>query len=145
MDLFKWKQNLKLNFPEIMGKLFAGKKEDSSRMNLQPLSVSSTNFSDSGKTFELSLDVPGLKKKDIKLELREDSLILSSEQKFENEEKHAGWYRRETGYNAFHRVIPLPDLADPDKIEARLKNGRLKIKIGKSKRIVSGNKQIAVK
>jgi len=47
-------------------------------------------------------------------------------------ESAATWHRRERGYGKFHRQIVLPFPVDPDKVEARLEQGVLSLKLPKS-------------
>ncbi len=145
MDLFKWTKNLKPKFPNVVEKFF-GKKIDDQVSDTEVIaSVPSVNISDKGKTFEVSVAVPGIDKKDIKLEVRDNCLIISSEKQYEKEENEGNWMRREYGYASFQRMFQLPENANPDEIDASMKNGVLKIKVGKVKGQETGKKVIEIK
>ena len=70
-------------------------------------------------------DLPGLKKEDIDIELRDDSIIISGERKQESKEEREGYFRSERSYGSFYRSIPLPEGADRDKATASFENGVL--------------------
>ena len=80
--------------------------------------------------FLVRADVPGLSPDDIRLEVRDGSLVLEGERRQEVEvEGKEGVYRSERMYGRFSRVIPLPQAADLDKAAARFENGVLEIEI----------------
>jgi HSP20 family protein len=75
-------------------------------------------------------DLPGLSADDVRIEVRDDALVLEGERRQEMEvEEEGGIYRAERFYGRFARVIPLPDGADLDKASARFENGVLEIEI----------------
>lgn len=133
MNLFKWKSKTKPVFPNIIEKFFGKKITDTISSNEEVATVPSVNISDNSKAFELNIAVPGLKKKDIKIEVQDNCLVISSEKQYKNEEKSKNWVRKEYGYAAFQRIFQLPENADPDKIKAKMKKGVLQITVGKNK------------
>jgi HSP20 family protein len=144
MNLINWTKKIKQRFPKLVEN-FMGRKidvhaSDTEEMGMVPF----VNILDKGKYFEVHVGAPGLNKEDINLEIRNAHLIISSEKKYENEESNGQWMRREFGYASFQRVFQLPQNADPDQIDASLKNGILKIKIGKNKRQANSKILISV-
>ncbi len=132
MSLFKWKTDKKPLFPNIIEK-FYGKKITESVSPVEEVStVPSVNISDNNKSFEINIAVPGLKKKDIKIEVKDNCLVISSEKEYKNEEKSKNWMRKEYGYASFQRIFQLPENANPDKIKAKMKKGILQITVGKT-------------
>jgi HSP20 family protein len=80
--------------------------------------------------FVVRADLPGLSPNDVRIEVREDSLVLEGERRSEIEvEEEGGVYRSERVYGRFSRVIPLPDVADVEKASARFENGVLEIEV----------------
>ena len=80
--------------------------------------------------FVVRADVPGFSPDDIRLEIRDGTLVLEGERRQEIEvEGKEGVYRSERMYGRFSRVIPLPEAADLDKAAARFENGVLEIEI----------------
>lgn len=145
MDLFKWTKNLKPNFPNVVEKFFGRKIDDQASSTEAIATVPSVNITERNKAFEVSLAVPGIDKKDINLEVRDDCLIISSEKQYEKEENEDHWMRKEFGYASFQRMFQLPDSADPERIDAHMKNGVLRIKVGKRKENEIKPKNIEVK
>jgi HSP20 family protein len=146
MKLFKWNiSDIKPEFPNIIEK-FLGKKITDEAANNEDVSViPSVNIADVDKAFEVSVALPGLDKKDVKIEIHNDCLIVSSEKQYEKEEKDKNWMRREYGYASFQRKFQLPESADQDRIQADMKNGVLSIKVAKKEDYIESKKRIAVK
>lgn len=80
----------------------------------------------------VTVDVPGVEKGDITVDVREDMLEITAEKKKEKEEKGEGYVRRERGYARFYRRTPLPSSVDPDKVDATLEDGVLRIEMAKT-------------
>lgn len=81
------------------------------------------------------IDMPGVDKGDIKVNVTEDGIELKAEKKHEvkDEDKKKGMYRFERSYTGFYRNYGLPANVDANKAEAEFKNGVLKIKVPKLK------------
>lgn len=91
------------------------------------------NIQETDQGFVLELAVPGRKKEDFKIELNEQTLRISSEQRKEEAEKSEdGRYtRREFAFQAFSRSFQLPQSIDNQAIEARYEAGILRIQLHK--------------
>jgi HSP20 family protein len=79
--------------------------------------------------FLVLVELPGIAKEDIKVELIEEALVIEGERKRVKEEKEEGIYRSERCYGKFYRSIPLPKGAKPELIKAELTNGVLEVVI----------------
>jgi HSP20 family protein len=77
-------------------------------------------------------EMPGLEKQDIKINLTEDRLEISSEAKREEERKEKGYMYRERRYGGYYRSISLPARVNPDNSKATYNNGVLEIKMPKT-------------
>ena len=79
----------------------------------------------------IEAELPGVSEKDLKLELKNGLLTLSTEKKEESKEKDDSgqWIRRERRESFFSRSFELPEDADGDKIEARFKDGLLTVEL----------------
>ncbi len=95
---------------------------------------------DSGKSIEVTAELPGLTKDDVKISVTEAALTLSGEKRVESESKEDGCYRVERAYGSFRRVLPLPDEVDRDQVDATFKDGVLKISLPKTKKGLPGRK-----
>jgi HSP20 family protein len=81
----------------------------------------------------IEAELPGVSEKDLKLELKDGYLSLSTEKTEEKTEqdKDETWIRRERRMSYFARNFELPEDADGEKIEARFKDGLLTIELPK--------------
>ncbi|MCD6223743.1 MAG: Hsp20/alpha crystallin family protein [Deltaproteobacteria bacterium] len=79
----------------------------------------------------LDVEIPGMKKEDVKVKVEDKTLTVSGERKLEREEKKEGYYRMERSYGSFCRSFYLPDNVDPAKIKAKYESGVLKLSIPK--------------
>lgn len=84
-------------------------------------------MSTSAGAFTVKVDVPGMKKEDVTLEMTDDHLVLRGERKQEKEEKKDGYVRTERTYGSFYRTVPLPEGVKPDLAKAVLHDGVLEI------------------
>jgi len=81
----------------------------------------------------IEAELPGVSEKDIKLELKNNLLTLSTDKEVEKDEKAESgtWIRRERRDSCFSRSFELPEDADGEKIEAAFKDGLLTIELPK--------------
>jgi HSP20 family protein len=91
------------------------------------------NIREDDKKFVIDLAVPGIDKKDLKIEINEDIISVSSENKNEKEETHDGFKRKEFSYSSFCRSFYLPENVDKNTIEANYKDGVLSVVLPKEK------------
>ncbi len=75
------------------------------------------------------IDLPGMKKEDVKVEVTDGHLIITGERKHEAEEKNEGFYRREREYGSFYRTVPLPEGAGVDDVRATFADGVLEVSV----------------
>ena len=81
----------------------------------------------------IEAELPGVSEKDLKLELKDGLLTLSTEKKEEKGEKDKDgtWIRRERREAFFQRSFELPEDADGEKVEAHFKDGLLTVELPK--------------
>ncbi len=99
----------------------------------------------SEKEYAISIEVPGVTQKDVKLEIAHNTLTVRGEKKQEKEEKNKDFYRVERSYGSFQRVLSLPEDADQDKVTATFKDGVLAITIPRKPMPAAAVKQIEIK
>jgi HSP20 family protein len=85
---------------------------------------------------KVRVDLPGLKKEEVTVELTDVGLTISGERKREaKEEKKGEFYRSERVYGAFRRIIPLPETAKLDEVKAEFIDGVLEVSVPLTARI----------
>jgi len=76
-------------------------------------------------------ELPGLELKDLEIYVTGgNQLILKGERKQPTPDKGT-WHRQERGFGNFSRLLTLPFVVDPEKVEARFENGVLLVKLAK--------------
>jgi len=83
------------------------------------------------KSFLLKMDLPGIKKEDIKIELNENQLVVSGERKEERKEEKDSRSFYERSYGSFYRSFALPSTIREGDIRATYDNGVLSIELPK--------------
>ena len=75
------------------------------------------------------VDLPGLKKEDVKVEVTDGHLAISGERKSEREEKKDNVYHSERSYGSFYRAVPLPEGAKLEDVKATFADGVLEVSV----------------
>ena len=75
------------------------------------------------------VDLPGMKKDDIRVEITNDALIVQGERHQEFVSTHDKYQRTERSYGSFHRTISLPRGIDPEQMQASFQDGVLKVTV----------------
>jgi HSP20 family protein len=75
------------------------------------------------------VDLPGMKKEDVKVEVTDGHLAISGERKTEAEEKKEQFYRCEREYGSFYRAVPLPEGVKLEDVKATFADGVLEVSI----------------
>ncbi len=96
------------------------------------------------KEYRITVEVPGVADKDVKIEVANNNLTISGEKKQETEEKDKNFYRVERSYGSFRRVLSLPEDAEQDKIKASFKQGVLTLTIPRQALPASEVKKIKI-
>jgi HSP20 family protein len=75
------------------------------------------------------VDLPGVKKEDVRVEVTDGHLAISGERKSETEKKTDTFYRCEREYGSFCRVVPLPDGVRLEDVKATFSDGVLEVSV----------------
>lgn len=104
-----------------------------------------TDIYEDDDNFKLKVDLPGVKKEDVKISYADGQISISGERKQENESKNSKYHRVERTYGKYYRSFTLPTKILEDKIEAEFKDGQLVINIPKSEEAKPKQLEIKVK
>jgi HSP20 family protein len=91
------------------------------------------DLEDEGHRFVVKVDLPGVTKKDINLNITENAIEISAEHKQETKEKKKNYLKRERNQVSYYRTLSLPEKVATDRVKAKLKDGTLDISLPKSK------------
>jgi len=90
----------------------------------------------------IDVELPGIDKKDVKVEIKDNVLSISGERMKEEKTENAECYRTERHYGKFERTFGLPDTVEADKVSAKYKDGVLALTLPKTEK--AKPKEIAV-
>ena len=99
------------------------------------------NVRDEEDTFVLSALVPGLKADDLNIQVLEDVVRIEGEYQANEEE----YLLNELPSGSFQRVLRMPTEIDTDKVEAKITDGVLTLRLPKSESARPKKIKIAVK
>ena len=91
----------------------------------------------------LKLEVPGIRKEDLNINVEGRNLTVRGERKFESDEKEENFRRIERRFGSFTRTFTLPQMVDTESIDATSTDGVLNISLAKKPE--AKPKQIEVK
>ena len=78
------------------------------------------------------LEIPGMAKQDLDIQVLGDALVVSGEKHFEREESTGGrWRVMQCAYGSFRRTVPLPVAVQTDAARASYKDGVLRVELPK--------------
>jgi len=86
--------------------------------------------------FRVKAELPGIEKKDIHVDVKDNVLTLKGERSQEKTDEGEQYYRRERSFGSFTRAFALPENVDPEAIKADYKDGVLSIAIPKPEKSV---------
>ena len=95
--------------------------------------------------YHVDADLPGVKKEDIKIDVKDNIVTISGERHHKEEVKEEDYHRVETSFGKFERSFTLPNGADSENITASSKDGVLEVVIPKLKSETEKAKKIEVK
>jgi HSP20 family protein len=81
--------------------------------------------------YHIEVDLPGMKKEDINIQVEDNTLVISGERKIKEELKEENYYKIESSFGKFTRSFSLPEDADIEKIHAESQDGILEVVVPK--------------
>jgi HSP20 family protein len=130
----------RFNLPDIFNDFFDNGGIE--RINTKTPAI---NVIEGENTYKIEVATPGMTKDDFKVHVNKDgNLVIEMEKKEKEKEeckKECKYIRREFAYTRFHQTLILPENADKDKIEAKVENGVLKIRIPKLQMVAPENEK----
>jgi HSP20 family protein len=78
------------------------------------------------------VELPGVAKEDVHVEVHEQTLSLRGERKPDPQVKEGQYYRQERTYGPFQRAFRLPTQMETEKVQATYRDGLLELRLPKS-------------
>ena len=91
----------------------------------------SVNVREGEFAYHVDVDLPGVNKEDIKVDVKDGQLVLTGERNFKKEVKEEDYHKVETSFGKFSRSFSLPDNIDVENIDASCENGVLEVVLPK--------------
>jgi len=136
MALIRWDPFREMSsLQERMNRLFSdfrvraplGEEEITQGAWVPPVDIYETS-----ESIVLEAELPGLTKDNIVVEVKNNTLTLKGDKKFEREAKEENYHRVERSYGGFQRAFTLPSTVQQDKVKAKFRDGILEITIPKA-------------
>lgn len=103
----------------------------------------SADIRETSNEYLVSAELPGVKKEDINLEYRDNTLIISAKRNEEISEEKDNYIRRERTYGQISRAFRVENV-DKANISAKFENGELKIVLPKLSETISESSKILI-
>ena len=137
--LTRWNQLRQLEaLQHGLGSLFSRSPAQWPEGQEEPIAVTEwsplVDISEDDKEYRIKVELPEVKKEDVKVTAEQGTLTIMGERKFEKEEKGRKYHRVERAYGSFGRSFSLPDDASPAKVSAEFKDGVLTVHLVKDEK-----------
>lgn len=91
----------------------------------------SINTREGESAYHVEVDLPGVKKEDINVQIEDNTLVISGERKVKEEIKEENYYKVESSFGSFSRSFSLPENIDLENIHAESIDGVLEVVVPK--------------
>ncbi len=147
MDLVRWNPWRELE--DISSRLNAFFMPEGGAGNVVRMTMSDWNprvdITENAEEFVVTAELPGVERKNVKIDVNEGTLSISGEKHSKREEKGEKTHRVERSYGRFCRKFSLPDGINENKIVAENKDGLVYVHLPKSPGAKTSVKEIRVK
>ncbi len=120
-------ERIRREFDRLFEELLPREREEVERVFAPALDLYETD-----QELVVKVELPGVKKENIEVSIRDNNLHIKGEKREEKEEKTETYHRVERVYGKFERVLPLPTYVKVDAAKAEFKDGVLEIRIPKA-------------
>ena len=94
--------------------------------------VPSVDIYETKESIVLNVELPGVSKEDMSLEVKDNTLTIKGEKKLEKDVKEENYHRMERTYGSFMRMFTLPNTVQQEKVKAKFRDGVLEVMIPKA-------------
>jgi HSP20 family protein len=112
-------------------RLFDGFSRNFPSLTAATAALPSMDVAETDKVVEITVELPGLEKKDVQINIVDNVLTIRGDKKNEREEKNKDYHLVERSFGSFSRSVELPAGVKADDIVAEIANGVLKVTVQK--------------
>jgi len=144
MSITRWTPKRSLTYPYFVDRVldsFFDRSEESALPAFAPV----VDIEEKEKEYVVTVELPGVRKDDVKINLKDNVLTVSGEKKSEKKIDEKNYHQTERIFGSFQRCFRLPELVDQEKIAADFKNGILNVAIPKLPEVQPKSIEIKVK
>lgn len=135
MALIRWDPFREMSaLPERMNRLFSDVRAQAPVRGeeiVQGAWIPAVDIFETNEAIVLKAELPGITAQDISVEVKDNTLTLKGEKKFEKEVKEENYHRVERSHGSFQRAFTLPGTIHQEKVKAKFKDGILEITLPK--------------
>ncbi|MFO8231060.1 MAG: Hsp20/alpha crystallin family protein [Longimonas sp.] len=135
-------RTLQNEIDQVFNRLFPTSDENGRNESTTRMWAPRTDMVETPDNYEIRLDLPGLSKDDLTINMQERQLTVSGERRHEARNEDDEYVRVERAFGHFHRSFTLPQSIQEDNIEASYQDGVLTITVPKAEE--SKPRQIAI-
>jgi HSP20 family protein len=144
-DPFRELEDMSNRLNRIFGSRPAARPESGREDVSVPDWAPTVDITESAEEYLIKVELPEVKKEEIKIRAQDGVLTIEGERRRESEEKGKKFHRVERSYGMFARSFTLPDSVEEEKIEADFKDGMLNLHLPKSETTKAKAVEVAVK
>ncbi|MBI4684133.1 MAG: Hsp20/alpha crystallin family protein [Nitrospirae bacterium] len=97
-----------------------------------------------GNDVVVKAELPGMKKEEIDVNVKNDMITISGEKKKEEKVEKKNYFKMERSYGSFSRSFRLTSEVQSDKVKATFKDGILEIRLPKTEEAKQKEKKIQI-
>jgi HSP20 family protein len=138
MTLLKRSDVYRPSLPSLFDNFFSRDLMDWNNFNFSPANTTlpAVNIRETKDDFMIEVAAPGLTKKDFKVNLENNQLVISSERTNEKDESEENYTRKEFSYQSFQRSFSVNEqMVDGEKISAKYCDGILCVTLPKKEEV----------
>jgi HSP20 family protein len=133
--------SLQEELDQLFNRMTRGFSREGGELTLSPRA----DLQETDDQLVMTVDLPGFEEKDVDVSLSGDRLTIKGHSESEEEKKEGDYHFSERRVGDVSRMLTLPCEIDPEKVDAKMKNGVLTVTLPKTKASKAQTKKIKVK
>lgn len=144
-DPFRELEEVSERLNRLFGRTLPSRTSEKGRESINlPEWIPSVDILETSKNYQVKIELPEVRKEDVKVNVSDGILRIEGERKQEKEENGKKFHRLERYYGSFQRSFTMPSDVDESKIRAEFKEGLLNILLPKSEKAKSKSVEVKI-